>query len=160
MHAAGVLEICRRPKEQSVDDREYRDVGAQPEPEGQHDGQHESRSFARASYGVPHVLRERFEPCDPARIAGVVLDPFDSTECTTRAQLGLGSRHPLANVLLGLALQVKANLVVELLLDFGTPEQRAKPHQVMSNTSPTAAVSFAHASTSSPSCFRPARVSS
>src|SRR5690242_298040 len=62
MHTIGVLDVCRRAKEQTIDDAEHGGVGADTEPERRDDSGGECRSHAQPAYRVFRVLRYRGPP--------------------------------------------------------------------------------------------------
>src|SRR5439155_12146039 len=101
--------------------------------------------------------------------ARLVLGSIDTAEREARPAQCLAPREAGALVLVGLVLEMKPELVVQLALHAIALKERAqavaeiREHDYrpgsMFITSDTAAVSLSQASASAPSCFRPARVS-
>src|SRR5438094_2012663 len=73
--------------------------------------------LAQGAQGVADVLQHRLKARRAARVAAQLFGVLDAAEreaCTAECVLG---REASADILLGLALDVKAQLVVELALD-------------------------------------------
>src|SRR5205807_7300591 len=79
------------------------------------------RSNAKAQ-----ISRDGLEARGPAHIAARLFHLLDAAELEARAAQRRVMRHALPLVLLSLVLDVKAELVVELLLQGGAREQRAQ----------------------------------
>ena len=121
LHRAG----RRRAKQQTVDDAEHRRVRADAESERENDRDGEPRLCLEPARGVAKVLRENVDQREAARVARVVLDAIESAEAEPRAPFGLVARNAGRDVLLDFALDVKAQLIVQLALDGGPLEERA-----------------------------------
>src|SRR6185503_9531173 len=119
---------------------------------------------------VSRVLRQALDPRDSTRLARRLFHILDAAELDARASDRRLARQSLACVSLGLALEMVAHLVGEILLEPGPPEQGAQPVRrvvqeltqhafsschVVSSTIDTVAVKRFHASDSATSCFRP-----
>ena len=98
----------------------------------------------------------------------IVLDGVDRTEVEPRPPARFPDRQTARQVLLDGALEMEAQLVVEVFLDAAAPDERAQteaeilkhrpPSYPAPSTRPTAVVSARHASTSDSSCPRPSGV--
>ena len=75
---------------------------------------------------VAQIAHDGLQPRGPAHIAARFFHLLDAAELEARAAQRRLVRHALPLVLLRLALDVEAELVVELLLDGGAREQRAQ----------------------------------
>ena len=89
----------------------------------------EHRRSPHRTDSVPHVLHHRLDERDAACIATVLRDLRHAAEVEPRAARCLGGRDPRRDVLLGLALEMEAQLVGELPLDGSTPDERADPEK-------------------------------
>src|SRR5206468_7573499 len=75
---------------------------------------------------VAQIARDRLQPCDPAHIAARFFHLLDAAELEARAAPCRLLPHTVPLILLSFALDVEAELIVELLLDGGAREERAQ----------------------------------
>jgi hypothetical protein len=100
-------------------------VRADAERECQDADSGESRAAAQHPRGITHVLHRRLDDADPARVATRFLRPVHAAEVASNDAPRLGGLHASRDKVLDLLLQVKAQLVVEFLLDLRLPRERS-----------------------------------
>jgi len=61
------------------------------------------------------------------RVAALLLGAVDSAEGDACSAHGVAARHPIAHILVGFALEVEAQLVVELALEVRAAKDRSPP---------------------------------
>ena len=118
--------IGQGPEEDGIDECEDGRVCADAEGEGQYANGGESRALSQPAERVSHVLANLVEERYAARVTALFLALIEPPHLSKGGVAGIAGRHAGGDVLLGEALQMKAQLLVELLLDAGPPEQRAK----------------------------------
>ena len=114
MHQALRLVHRQRAKEQPVEDREDRRVGADPEGKGQDDRDRESRALEERAAGVAQVLPEVVQPGERADIPVDLPGLRDAAEAAQgRLACGLW-RQALSDEVLCRFRQMARDLVVEV----------------------------------------------
>ena len=129
VHTGRVAHERRRSKEQLVDDPEHRRVRADPESKRHHHAKRECWTRSQPSKRIADVLQGRLDHDRTARVAAVVLDAVDSAEREPRPAHRLLARHTLSREFLGLVLDVEAQLVVHLAIEFRAIEKRTETAQ-------------------------------
>src|SRR6185503_17307009 len=117
MHPARITQVSRGADQELIDDSEHRDVGAEPQSERQSHGCSERRTSTESARGVAEILEQDFEPRHPPYIASVVLDALDAAERDPGLPTRFVGRESGSFELLRLLFYVKAELVVEVILD-------------------------------------------
>ncbi len=148
----------QRPDERRVDDAEGRGVDADAEPEGQdHDGRERGVPAQRAER-VAEVLAQGVERRRDPDGAHVLPHPHDVAEREQSLAPRLLRRHALFDVVLGLALDVVADVLVELVE--GTLARRHRVHSCGAGRRMRviAPASLSHRLVSTASCRRPLAV--
>ena len=134
-----------------VHDAEHR--GRQPDAERQSRDRHgrESRIVAQHANAVAQILPELIEPDRNPDGAGILPGARHAAELAQRRMPGIARRHPARDVLFGLALDVVANLAVEV--------RQGMLRHVRLSTRPIASASRSQLVVSIASCLRPFAVS-
>ena len=115
-----------RPGVHRVDDAEHGRVHADPERQDQHREQREPPVARESPDGVPRVARELIRQPQAPRVPTLVLDLLDATEGAKRRPPGLLVRHASRDMLRTLTFEMKAKLLVELVLT--APPEHERPH--------------------------------
>src|SRR5262249_51285338 len=112
-----IVAIGQRPKQCPSQHSEHRRVGADAEAEGDDHRGGEPWRAAQAAKREGETARELLERARATRVAHLFLLIRNSAEAPYRCFARVSGRHASADVLLGLAIDVIAHLVVELTLD-------------------------------------------
>ena len=123
--------------------------GRQPDAERQGRDRHgrESRIAAEHSDAVAQLLPELIEPDGNPYGAGTLLSERHATELAQRGIPGVARGHPAGDVVVGLALDVIANLAVEV--------RQGMLRHARFNTRPIASAIRSQLDVSIASCLRP-----
>ncbi len=121
--AAGV---GKRAEKHAPDDAEHRGVRADAQAEGERDHGGEARVAAKASRAVLEVLDEGLEKARAPGVAAFLLDTLDAAEAHGGTAPRLLRAQALALPLLGLELEMEAQLVVQLTLGAIAGEEGAQ----------------------------------
>jgi hypothetical protein len=105
----------RRPQQHGVDDAEDRGVEADADRQRQDHHGAESGTPAQHAQGVADVLPQLIDPDRHPDGACVLFDPCDAAEGFERLGARIRRRHAASDVVLGLAFDVIADVVVEIL---------------------------------------------
>ncbi len=114
MRGRGIAQKGWRPQEHAVDDGEHRGVRADAEAERNNHARGEPGCGAQTAERVSRVLQDGLEQCGAAPISARFLGAVDAAECDICAAHGLGAGEAGALELVRLAIEVKAQLVVEV----------------------------------------------
>ena len=160
----------QRAKEQPVQDREDRGVGADAEGKRQDDRDRESRTLDERAAGVAQVLPEVVQPGERPDLPVDLPGLRDAAEAAQgRLTRGLG-RQSLSDVLLRRFRQMARDLVVEVAVHLPRSDEGPQPRQkdpqarhdgsseILKKRS-TMPAARCHWASSCWSCLRPARVS-
>ena len=118
--------IRQRANEDAVDDAEHRGGGADAERERDDGDGQEGRGPLKGPPPETHIARKVLETRGAelvARPLAHLLHAAEAQECLTSS---LVRRHPGTTVLVGLALDVESNLVLESVLEFLPLQHRAE----------------------------------
>ncbi len=116
MHRTRILEHRRGAEQHPVHDAEHRRVGADAESEREDYSKGECLARAQSAERVAQILEHALDKHDAARVTRVVLDALHTAEFQSGASFGLDARQPFAHQLLRLALEMEAQLRVQLAL--------------------------------------------
>ena len=125
-HEADGIAHGQRAQDQAVHERVDRGVGADAEGQGQDRHEGEGRAAAQDADAVREVLAEVLEEARAPRVAALLLHLLDAPELDARAAAGLGLGEAGAHVVGRLALDVVAQLGVELGLEAAAAEEPAE----------------------------------
>ena len=159
-HEADGLAHGQGAQDQAVHEREDRGVGADAQGQRQDRDEGEGRAAAQDADAVREVLAEVLEKTRAPSVAALLLHLLDTPELDARAAAGLGLGEAGAHVVGRLALDVVAQLGVELGLEAAAAEEPAEeahhaPPSRVARMRPTASVSRRHSSSSTPRRVRP-----
>lgn len=113
---------------------------------------------------VPHVLRDCLDERNPAPIAIGLLHRLDAAKLAPRRELGLLIRQAATGVIVGERIEMRLHLLIEPGIDLPTHEESTDAgaqhahHDFSSSSRDIIATVRDHRSTSTESCFLPARV--
>ena len=163
-HEADGVAHGQRSQDQAVHERVDRGVGADAQGQGQDRHQGEGRAAAQDADAVRQVLAEVLEEARAARVPALLLHLLEAPELDPRAAAGLGLAEAGPHVVGRLALEVVAQLRVELGLEATAAEEAAQeahhaPPSRVARMRPTASESRRHSSSSTPRRVRPFPVS-
>ena len=147
-----------------VDEAEDRGVRADAESERRDRREREARALSKDTTGVPHVPGELFDQAGPANIAALVLHLIEAAELEAGPPARVRLAHARPHVVRDLALDVIAQLGVELRFQATPAEQPRPPGHDASPSAvlmikPIASVSRRQLSASVAMWVRPFRVS-
>ena len=125
MHRARIAQKRRRTEQQPVDDVEHRGIRTDAETEREHDADREARLRAKPAHRIADVGERGLDQRGAARVTALVLRAFDAAECQPREANGLVARDAVRLVSLGVALDVGAQLLVEIALDGAAVDEHA-----------------------------------
>ena len=117
----------QRFEKQAVDDAEDGGGGADAEREREDGDGCEGWRFGQHAHAVAQVLHQVAYGSHVPRVADRLFDLLDAAEGAERRGAGLFRRQALRDELFGVRLDVEAQLVVQVVLDASTAEQRAQP---------------------------------
>ena len=155
----------KRFQQRRIDDAEHRRVSSDADSE--HADRHcgEARLARQSGHAVAQILHEIFEPTNAALISVALFHWLDAAEAAPRLTAGFVWRQPRRDAVPLGKLEVRSDLVVELLLELASLQQRAhamdeltQTHEVVSKNRDTNEVVVCHLATSMSSCFLPARL--
>ncbi len=162
----------KRPEENRVDGREERRVDADAEPQRRDRDGGGARALAHHAPSVAQILRERFEPREPAGVDAFFLRFLDAPELDERPAAGFLRGNSRLDELGGAHVEMETDLRVELAAELFAPGNAQNPgtkaskdaHDTLSSpasrsTRPTASERRCQFSVSRSSWLRPARVS-
>src|SRR5262245_47879297 len=115
-HQAIRLGVGQRAEQHAVNHAENRRVGADTQSQRDDGSQCEAWFLRQHSKAIAEVLPEIFEPSHAPRVATTLLRLLDSTESLASRVARLLRIHPRPDVLLGLSLDVIAQLLVKFAL--------------------------------------------
>ena len=149
-----LLRIANRQAAQQQRVNQAEDAGVQTDAEGERQDDHSAETGAapQRAERVACVLQQLIDPDRNPHRARALLDERDVAECAERRGPRVVRRHPAVDVVLGFALEVIADVVVEIV------EVTAALHAGRS-TRVMARASVSHFVVSTSSCRRPLRVS-
>jgi len=161
------IRVRQRAQEHAVDDAEHRRAGADAERQREDGGRGEPGPLAQDARAVPEVGPQNLDEPEPPDRAGVLLGQRDVPEAAQGGVPRLVGRQPCGDLLLGLELELGADLLVELGLGAAGPQAPGaiaelvpERHGYTSSGSAMiraiAAVSCCHFEVSLVSCRRPA----
>ena len=161
--------VRQRAQQHGVDDAEHHRVGADANREREHGDRREPRRAAHQTRAAAQILEGHVEPRQARAIAIAFLRLFDPAEAPEGPPACLVARHPGADVVVDVQLQVAFELVRELALAPVTSEKTEQPHARGANLSHDdcspvarnrARISLARSQSrvSRSTCLRPARV--
>ena len=163
------------PQQQRIGNAEHRRVRTDADGQRQNGDDGEAGILPHHAQGIPKVRSDRFEWVEGPPLPVRFLRSHHASEAAGGRIGGLSGVHACSDVVLGLHLQMEADLSVQLALQ--TLAQKQRPDPRSQHGSPAHAISFASASGSGPrkrsmvaailcqspvslaSCFRPAVVS-
>src|SRR5262245_30581666 len=120
-----LLIVIREPTH-AVPHAEDRRVRANAQRQRQDRQQREPRIAAQYARAEPHVLPQRFERAVAFDIAALFFESLNPAKTAQGRLAGLFRAHPAPHVLLGLHLQMEAQLAIHLPLRPFDPEHRAQ----------------------------------
>ena len=163
------IRVGQRVEHHGMHDAEHRCVRADRERHDEDAEPGRAAGPAQRPDGVAQVLQSGLEQRDAAAIAVGFLYGLEATECDEGLATGLAGRHPGAQVVVDLQLQMALELVAELLIAPSLVERPQEAHQQGADPphddSPgarkraTIAVVCCQSRLARSSCLRPARVS-
>src|SRR5690606_1681837 len=104
------------------------DVRADAEREHRYNANGESDVPPQCTQRLSYIPYQVIDQRDAPRVPALVLTPLDTAERAQRCAPGLIRGHACRDVLLGLSLEVIAELLVELLLDLAASQKSAQAH--------------------------------
>src|SRR5713226_3782735 len=149
--------VGKRAEQHSIDHTEYRRVCADAESEGEDSDSREARGLAQHAEAEANVLQELLEPNETPHLACLFLHARDVAEFTKRGIPRFLRRHTPRDVVLGLSLDVIANVPVEVFHHSLASSHGSSP--AGRRIRAIAAVSLSHLLVSVASCLRPLGVS-
>ena len=149
---------------QRIDHAEHSRVGADAEGQRQHRDDGEPGVALKSAPAVANILRDFFEPARAARVAADLLDLIEAAELQPGAAAGFVVAEALREAVRDQAIEVIAELGVELVLESIPPEQPCEPVHDPSlsdvlRIAPTACVRRRQLCASAAMCARPFAVS-
>ena len=153
------VRVGKGAQQHAVDDREDRRVGADPERERDECRGGEAFVAPHGPQGESGICNERLQPVRGPGFPDPLPDGADAAERALGGAARLVGRHPTLDVLLGLDLDVGADLRLEIGVAAAEPPHDVSSSRGSPSTRPTAPTSLAHLPVSATSFFRPVRVS-
>ena len=120
------LPIVERAQEHRVDDAEHRGRRAHAEGEREESGSREDGRAHERAQRVAEVAEQSLEADARSRIAHLLLHALDTPHLRARGAARLLHRHAVLLQLTGAQFDVRAELLVELLLDPAAAEEIAQ----------------------------------
>ena len=117
--------VGQRTEQHAVDDAEDRRCGADAETERQDRNNGEGLGPEKQAHAVTHIAKKVFEERRPVLVPRAFLEILDATEPDKRLPSRFVRGHSGAPVLLGLLIDVKADLLVESTLALPSVPQTA-----------------------------------
>jgi hypothetical protein len=114
-------------KQQRVDHAEDGSVGANPQSQRENRHDCKTRTFAKLTKTEAKILAQVVEQAHAASVTAIFLDVFDTTKGKASAAEGLFPRETGAYEFLDLAIEVKAELFMQLVFRSVAPEKGAQP---------------------------------
>ena len=119
--------IRERPQEQRIHDAEHQGVGTNPNREREQHHHRHARASQQQARGETEILERRVERRHAAAIAVQLLRQVESAQFEKRLTARLMRRHPGAQVVVGVHLNVGLELVAELTVAPLPAEQTTQP---------------------------------
>ena len=148
-----------------IDQAEHRRIGADAERQHADGDEGEDRIARERREAVADVLDRVLEPADPAAVAMRVLHLGDAAESLPGSVACVLRREPRGDGVAFGKLEVRQDLVVQLLFEPAVPDQREQPlheapraHDLASRKRATSALACSQVATSTCSCRAPAFV--
>ena len=116
-HQSIAFHVRQRLEQHAVDDAEHRGVGPDAQAEHQDGDQREPRLAPERSRRIAHRACGPVEPQQPALVAALLAHALDAAEPRSGAAARLVGRHALVHQVLGLEVEMKLQLGVELLVE-------------------------------------------
>ena len=123
----GNVRDCVAAEEQRVQDGEEDRYHAEPDRNGHDNREGRQRRALECAQGVLNIADGVVDERGAALVAAFVSGDARRSKPRLRIVAGRARRHALVDQLLRFALDVKCELIVQLLLDAVWPEQRARP---------------------------------
>ncbi len=165
------LRVRQRPQQHSVQHAEHRRRRADADRERQHRDDRKGGVFSECAKRVSEILHDGIDLWQPALLAVRFLKLRDAAKPQPRFSRGRFGRHPAADIFFGRALEVIAQLALEVGVErtrcderphAGRERQQASPHNQRSGDSfssrPMTPARRSQLSVWAASCFRPALV--
>src|SRR4029077_17619433 len=128
-HTHELIEVAKivRMKQQRVDHAEDGSVGANPQ--GQRENRHDckTRTFAELTQSEAKILAQVLDQAHAASMTAIFLDLFDTTKGKASAAEGLFPRVTGPYELLDFAIEVEAELFMQLVFRSAASEKSAQP---------------------------------